>query len=229
VVNSCLHLELGLVEYGEAFRFQKALASARQENRIPDLFITLEHPPVLTLGRRANRANLLVSEELLSREGVALHQSTRGGDITYHGPGQLVGYPILSLRPLRLGAADYVHGLERVIIDVLGEMGLEGRQDPDYIGVWVGDEKVAAIGVAVSGGVTIHGFALNVNSNLDHFRLINPCGITDKGVTSLTRLLKRSITVEEIRPIVTRSFARLFGMEMVPISLAELGALGVDF
>lgn len=206
---------------------QRAVASARQLNALSDILITLEHPPVLTLGRRANRANVLVSSELLARQGVALYQSNRGGDVTYHGPGQLVGYPIVNLRSLGLGPGDYVHTLEKVIIDCLREYGLEGRQEPHYVGVWVGDEKVAAIGVAVSGGVTTHGFALNVDPNLAHFRLINPCGITDKGVTSLAKLLNRPIRLEEVRPLLVKSFARAFGMEMVPSSPADLAALGI--
>jgi lipoyl(octanoyl) transferase len=192
---------LGLVEYGEAFRLQRAVAAARETGTIPDILITLEHPPVLTLGRRANHANILAPEEWLRREGVSVYQSTRGGDVTYHGPGQLVGYPIVGIRALGLGAADYVHTLERAIIDLLSRFGLKGWQDPHYIGVWVGDEKVAAIGVAVSGGVTTHGFALNVNPNLAHYRLINPCGITDRGVTSLSRLLKREVDMSEVLPL----------------------------
>ncbi len=218
---------MGLVEYGEAFRLQRDVAAARQADAVPDTLITLQHPPVLTLGRRANRANVLVSAELLRREGIDLHETTRGGDVTYHGPGQLVGYPILKLRPLGLGPSDYVHTLEKVIIDCLRCLGLEASQNPRYIGAWVGDEKVAAIGVAVSGGVTTHGFALNVDPNLEHFRLINPCGITDKGVTSLAKLLNRPVRLEEVQPLLVKSFARAFGMEMVPSNLADLAALGI--
>ncbi len=183
---------------------------------MPDLLMTLEHPPVLTLGRRANPANIIAPEEYLRREGISVHQSTRGGDVTYHGPGQLVGYPILGLRQLGLGASSYVHTLERVIIDLLKTLGIEARQDPRYIGVWVGEEKVAAIGVAISGGVTKHGFALNVNPNLSHFGLINPCGITDRGVTSLARLLGRPVEIPEIRPLLYESFSRLFGVQLEP-------------
>ena len=164
---------------------------------------------------------------MLRREGVALHETTRGGDVTYHGPGQLVGYPILKLRPLGLGPSDYVHTLEKVIIDCLRSLGLDAGQNPRYIGVWVGEEKVAAIGVAVSGGVTTHGFALNVDPNLGHFRLINPCGITDKGVTSLAKLLNRPIRLEEVQPLLVKSFGRTFGMEMIPSSPADLAALGI--
>lgn len=207
-------LNMGLVEYGEASRFQRAVADARAAGTLPDTLILLEHPPVITMGRRAGTENIIVPEELLRREGVALHQSSRGGDVTYHGPGQIVGYPILKLRPLGLGAAAYVHGLEAMLIDLLGAFGIEARTDPHYIGVWVGEEKVAAIGVAISGGITMHGFALNVEPNLSHFKLINPCGITDRGVTSMARLLGRTVTVDEVRPRLVESFSRTFGMEM---------------
>lgn len=219
---------MGIVEYGEAFRLQRAIAAARQLEVLPDVLITIEHPPVLTLGRRANRSNILAPSELLAREGVDVYESNRGGDVTYHGPGQLVGYPILNLRSLKLGPADYVHTLEKVIIDCLRELGLEGRQNRQYVGVWVGDEKVAAIGVAVSGGVAIHGFALNVAPNLEHFQLINPCGITDKGVTSLARLLNRPITMAEVRPLLVNSFARTLHLEMTPCSLSDLEAVGIN-
>lgn len=218
---------MGLVEYGEAFRLQRAIAAAREEGVLSDLLITLEHPPVLTLGRRADRANVLVPTESLRREGVAVYESTRGGDVTYHGPGQLVGYPILGLRDLGLGASAYVHALERVIIDLLWRLGLKGRQDPNYIGVWVGDEKVAAIGVAISRGITTHGFALNVDPNLSHFQLINPCGITEKGVTSLARLMGRPMDMAEIRPLLVESFAGAFGVEIVPCDPGSLAALGI--
>ncbi|MHB1158874.1 MAG: lipoyl(octanoyl) transferase LipB [Chloroflexota bacterium] len=219
---------MGLVEYGEAFRLQRAIAAAREAGVLPDTLILLEHPPVLTLGRKANQTNIIVPQELLRREGVAVFQSSRGGDVTYHGPGQLVGYPILGLRQLGLGASAYVHGLERAIIDLLGQFGLGGRQDPHYIGVWVGDEKVAAIGVAISAGITTHGFALNVDPNLSHFRLINPCGITDRGVTSMARLLGRPVEPSEVRPLLIESFARVFGMEPVPCRPEELSAVGVS-
>ncbi len=195
---------------------------------LPDVLITLEHPPVLTLGRRANRMNILVPEELLRREGVAVYQSTRGGDVTYHGPGQLVGYPILALRPLGMGASAYVHTLERVIIDLLREYGIEAGQDPDYIGVWAGKEKITAIGVAISGGITTHGFALNVDPNLAHFRLINPCGIMDKGVTSMVKVLGHTVPFPEVRSRLISHFARLFDMEMVPCSAADLTAAGIS-
>jgi len=224
----CLLLQMGLVEYGEAFRYQRAIAAARRINALPDTLMLLQHPPVITLGRRADRRNILLPEESLRRDGIAVWQSTRGGDVTYHGPGQIVGYPILGLRDLGMGASRYVHTLEAVIVDWLTRLGLEARQDPRYVGVWVGDEKIAAIGVAISGGVTTHGFAVNVDPDLSHFQLINPCGITDKGVTSVARLLGRPVAVEEVLPGLLESFCAGFGMEMIPVMPRELAALGIS-
>ena len=224
----CQIIHLYLVEYGDASRFQRELADARGRGLIPDTLVLLEHPPVLTLGRRANRENVLFSEEQLRQRGIALYQSSRGGDVTYHGPGQLVGYPILGLRDLGIGAAAYVHTLEATLIDLLHAFGVEGRTDPDYIGVWVGRQKVAAIGVAISGGVTMHGFALNVDPDLSHFQLINPCGITDRGVTSLSRVIGRDFSVDEVRPLLIESFERRFGIKTFSCQANGLAELGIS-
>jgi lipoyl(octanoyl) transferase len=224
----CQHIDLGLVEYGEAFRLQKAVAAARASGNVPDSLILLEHPPVLTLGRRADRANLLFSPERLRDQGIAVHQSTRGGDVTYHGPGQIVGYPILHLRQMGLGAAAYVHGLEDVLIEVIRGYGLEAGKDPNYVGVWIGAAKVAAIGVAISGGVTMHGFALNVDLDLSHFQLINPCGITDRGVTSLAHAIGTPVPMDEVRQRLAESFGRRFGVEMRRRSPDALAAAGIE-
>ncbi len=225
--RQCYLVQLGLVEYESAFQLQKSVAAAREEGRVPDTLLLLQHPPVITLGRKASGSNIIVPEDLLRMQGVGVHRSTRGGDVTYHGPGQIVGYPIFNLRGLGMGAAAYVHGLEAALIETLGGFGLRAERDPAYIGVWTGGEKIAAIGVAISGGITMHGFALNVDPDLGHFRLINPCGITDRGVTSMSRLLGRSIPVEEVMPRLVESFARTFGLEMVPAELGQLVAAGV--
>ncbi len=226
--RQCAVLELGLVEYGEAFALQRALASARDMGTISDTLVLLQHPPVITLGRKASGANIIAPEGLLRSQGVAVHQSSRGGDVTYHGPGQIVGYPILNLRGLGLGAAAYVHGLEAAIINLLGTFGIQARTDPSYIGVWVGDSKVAAIGVAISRGITMHGFALNVDPNLSHFRLINPCGITDRGVTSMARLLGRGVLIEEVQPSLIESLGRTFRMKMAPLDRVVLNSTGIS-
>jgi lipoyl(octanoyl) transferase len=224
----CQFINLGLVEYGAACSLQRAVTAACASWTIPSTLILLEHPPVLTLGRRADRGNLLFSPEFLNDRGIAVHQSTRGGDVTYHGPGQIVGYPILNLRRLRLGAAAYVHGLEDVLIEVAHSFGLEARKDPGYVGVWIGPAKIAAIGVAISGGVTMHGFALNVNPDLSHFEFINPCGIMDRGVTSLSRLLGVPVPMEEVRSRLVESFGQRFALRMQPCSAEELAAAGIE-
>lgn len=228
MTKTCYFLRLGLVDYGEAFRLQRSAAAARERGLLPDLLVTLQHPPVVTLGRRANRLNILAPDEQLLREGIAVHQTSRGGDVTYHGPGQLVGYPIVSLREHGMGASRYVHTLEQVIMDVLEDLGIESQRDPGYVGVWVGDEKIAAIGVAISGGITTHGFALNVDPNLSHFGLINPCGITDRGVTSISRLLGRQIEVPEVVPLVEKRFGRRFGLSMAACPPHELARAGIE-
>ena len=226
--DRCLLLQLGRVEYGDAFRFQQSVAALREAGAMPDTLILLEHPPVLTLGRRANRVNILAPDEWLAREGVTVHQSTRGGDVTYHGPGQVVGYPIVDLRARKLGIAGYVHGLERVIIETLGRWGIEAHQDPAYIGVWSGSEKIAAIGVAVSRGITLHGFALNVCPKLAHFGLINPCGITERGVTSMAELLGLLPPLEQVKAELVEEFSRVLRMEPVPPRPGELEAIGLS-
>lgn len=226
--DRCLLLQLGRVEYGDAFRFQQAVAALREVGALPDTVILLEHPPVLTLGRRANRANILAPDEWLAREGVTVHQSTRGGDVTYHGPGQVVGYPIVDLRARKLGIAAYVHGLEKVIIETLAHWDIEAQLDSHYIGVWTGDRKIAAIGVAVSRGITLHGFALNVCPKLAHFGLINPCGITERGVTSMAELLGLPPPLEQVKAALVEGFSRVFGIEPAPPRPGELEAIGLS-
>ncbi|HEY8477603.1 MAG TPA: lipoyl(octanoyl) transferase LipB [Chloroflexota bacterium] len=215
-------LSLGALEYGDALDLQRRLAEARAAGRLPDVLVLLEHPPVVTLGRRGSLDDVLVPVEELERRGIALHATSRGGLVTYHGPGQLVGYPILDLRAMGGDAHAYVRGLEEVILRFLHTVGLQGRRDPGYVGVWVDDEKVAAIGVAVSRGVTIHGFALNLDPDLDAFRLITPCGIRDRGVTSVARLLGRAVDPSWARAEVARQFAEVFRRRLRPTSLAEI-------
>lgn len=211
-------LWLGRQEYGAVLARQKDLVQKVRQGTEPDTLLLVEHNPVITLGRAAKREHLLVSEEALSKQGISLFAVERGGDVTYHGPGQLVGYPILDLnrhgRDLHLLLRNY----EEVLIRTLGEFGVAGRRFPPYTGVWVGEEKVAAIGVAVENWVSFHGFALNVDPNLDHFRLIVPCGISQYGVTSLARLLGRRVGFREVMPCVVRHFADVFGLAFAPVT-----------
>ena len=181
---------LGLLPYGEALELQAQLVEDRKAGRIPDQLLLLEHPPVITLGVKArkDRSNVLATPEALSAAGVELFETGRGGDVTYHGPGQLVGYPILDLRPDRCDVHRYVRDLEEALILAAATFGVTSGRLEGLTGTWVGPEKLAAIGVRISRWVTSHGFALNVTTNLSHFDLIVPCGIVDKGVTSLERL-----------------------------------------
>ena len=197
--------DLGTIGYEEAWALQRSLVEQRKAGDIPDTLLLLEHPHVFTLGRNAN------AEHLLERPPeVEIHQTNRGGDITYHGPGQLVGYPILDLSEIRKDVAWYVRSLEQALIGALAGFGISAGRKPGYTGVWVGEEKVAAIGVHISRWVTSHGFALNVYPNLRYFEAIVPCGIREYGVTSMERLLGAPPDMAEVKRIVGRHIAAAF-------------------
>jgi lipoyl(octanoyl) transferase len=209
-----LHVvERGVVPYDEGVALQQELVEARKAGSIPDTLVLLEHPPVITLGVkvRHSRTHVLATDAELAAGGVSLFESGRGGDVTYHGPGQLVGYPILDLKPDRVDAHRYVRDLEDVLIRVCASYDIEAGRQAGLTGVWVGDAKVAAIGVRLSRWVTSHGFALNVDPDLSHFSLIVPCGISDKGVTSLARLLGRPPSMADVRRRVVDAFLDVFG------------------
>jgi lipoate-protein ligase B len=176
----------------------------------PEQLLLLEHPHVFTLGRGADRRNILARDDELSQMCVEVHETGRGGDVTYHGPGQLVGYPIINLRPDRCDVHRYVRDLEEVLLRATRDFGIESRRIAGLTGVWVGDEKVAAIGVRIARWITSHGFALNVTTDLSYFRMIVPCGITDKGVTSLARLLGRPVEMAEVVRSIKSHFADVF-------------------
>ena len=188
---------LGLVPYAEALALQRSLVDERRAGHIGDTLLLLEHPHVITLGVRGDggRSHLLASSETLAARGVEVHETGRGGDITYHGPGQLVGYPIIDLKPDRCDVHRYVRDLEGVLIRTASDYGIDAGRVEGLTGVWVGNEKLAAIGVRIARWITSHGFALNVTSDLDFFKLIVPCGIADRGVTSLSRLVGRPIDI----------------------------------
>jgi len=207
---------LGLVAYGAGLELQAGLVEERRSGAIGDTLLLLEHPPVITLGvkTRGKQVNIVASPEVLAAEGVLVFETGRGGDITYHGPGQLVGYPILDLRPDRCDVHRYVRDIEEALIIALREFDIEGGRLAGRTGVWVGpdgrEEKVAAIGVRISRWITSHGFALNVGTNLEHFQLIVPCGIADRGVTSIERLLGRAVPMNDVEDAVVRAFGRVF-------------------
>ena len=248
-------LYLGRVDYAEALRLQAELVDLRQQDRIGNVLLLLEHPPVLTLGRNANRSNILASDELLKSRGVALHEINRGGDVTYHGPGQLIGYPIFDLRSLRnpaigsrLGPVDFVRLMEEALIRLCGEFGLPAGRICKLTGVWCGlcpagggalDEscesvsqsstrgrKICAIGIHVARGVTSHGFAFNVTTDLRDFNLINPCGITDRPVTSLEKELAKPTDLPSLEAIAHKA-ASQFGLvfDQPVLALENLTAL----
>jgi lipoyl(octanoyl) transferase len=234
-------LHLGRVPYTEGLAIQQQVITARKQNLIGDTLLLLEHPPVLTLGRNASRSNILASDDLLAQRGVELHEINRGGDVTYHGPGQLVGYPIVDLRGdlpgkkgPHLGPVDYVRLLEEVLIRTCGDFGVMTQRISKRTGVWtiaggsIQEKKIAAIGVHVSQGVTSHGFALNVTTDLRDFEWIIPCGITDRQVTSLELEAdsERQPTFENALNATARNFGRIFERQMLWCgSLEELLSL----
>lgn len=241
-------LYLGRVDYDEALRLQAEIAALLAEGRVGNVLLLLEHPPVITLGRHAHRSNILVSDALLASRGVTVHEISRGGDVTYHGPGQLVGYPIFDLRTLRnargsrLGPKDFVHGMEEALIRLCGEFGVRAGRIDGLTGVWCpadgsflddnrGAEKgrkICAIGIHVSRGITSHGFAFNVSTDLRDFQLIVPCGIRDHGVTSLQQEVRSPAalpSLEDVAHRVARQFGQVFGEPVQAVeSLAALRA-----
>lgn len=205
---------LGRIRYGEALDLQRELVSARQQGCGNDTLLLLEHPHVVTMGRNGKSQHVLASAEILARTGIEYYETDRGGDVTYHGPGQLVGYPILDLREWRRDVHAYFSGVEQALIDALATFGIEARRGGErgYEGVWVGAAKIAAIGIHISRWVTSHGFALNIDTDLSYFRYIVPCGLT-KPVCSL-RTLGCAAGREEVMDAVAASFARIFGYEL---------------
>jgi lipoyl(octanoyl) transferase len=210
----CRVQQLGMVDYAEGLRTQAERVAQRKANSIPDTLLLLEHPHVYTLGRNAQRENLLISEERLAQLGVQLFETDRGGDITYHGPGQLVGYPIFDLTQHRRDIAWFMRSLEEVFISVACDFGIEAARLTGAPGVWVGNAKLVAMGVHISRWVTSHGFAFNVNTDLSYFDYIVPCGLRDRGVTSLEKLLGRSVEMEAAMERVLKHFAGVFALDM---------------
>jgi len=206
---------LGLVSYDDGLRLQERSVERLRSGDAPEQLLLLEHPHVFTLGRGADSSNILADQQQLQSNSVEVHETGRGGDVTYHGPGQLVGYPIINLKPDRCDVHRYVRDIEEVLIRTIAEFGVTGTRIAGLTGVWVGNEKIGAIGVRIARWITSHGFALNVNTDLSYFKMIVPCGITDKGVTSLSRLVGRSIDTREVSQTTAVNFGRVFGREMV--------------
>jgi len=227
VAEICSLIELGLTPYGEALELQRRLAALRVEGRVGDLLLLLEHPPVITLGRGGERAHLLGPESSLAARGIEFFNVERGGDITYHGPGQLVGYPILNLAEHGGDLHSYLRRLEGILIETVTSLGLGASRWMGRTGVWVRGRKIASIGIHVSRWVTRHGFALNVDLNLAPFKLIVPCGIKGASATSIAEELSRPVAVEEVIPVLARRFEASFGVDLLPTSLEVIfGSIG---
>ena len=221
-----LYVDLPTMEYKEAWDLQANIVAARKDRIIDtDIVLFLEHHPVFTLGRRGGLNNLTVSEAFLEKKGISVIQVERGGDITFHGPGQLVIYPIIELRAARLGVADYVTALEEVMIRTAADWGIKAEQNPRNRGVWVGNNKLGSIGVAIRRGVSFHGLAFNVNTSLKPFSWIHPCGLEDTEITSLERELSHTISLSQVRETARHHIEVVFGVKLTMKSLAELKRL----
>jgi lipoyl(octanoyl) transferase len=234
-MKSCYIVDVGLIGYAEAWELQKRLVAARKIGAMQDVLLLCEHPHVITLGRNGKREHLLASEQVLRQKGVEFHASDRGGDITYHGPGQLVGYPILNLGAIRKDVVWYVRMLEEVMIRATAEFGIHAERVTGKTGIWVRDngdsnlpgiteEKLGAIGVHISRWVTSHGFAYNVSTDLRYFDLIVPCGISGRKATSLEKILERAVARKETVQPVVRNFGEVFELEMCETSRDDLFA-----
>ena len=228
-----LIIDLGVMEYGAAWALQRRVVAARKTGAVPDMLLLCEHPHVITLGRSGKLANLRASDHVLRQMEVSFFETDRGGDITYHGPGQLVGYPILNLGEIRRDVSWYVRGLEEAMIRASAEFGVSSRRVPGRTGVWVdvpaggaaAEEKLAAIGVHLSRWVTSHGFAYNVSTDLRYFDLIVPCGIADKRATSLEKLLGRGVAIKEVWPKIAEHLGELFDLDLRAASRDDLDVM----
>ncbi len=212
--KQCIASYLGTVPYGPALRLQEELVQARSNGDIPDVLLLLQHMPVMTLGRFQGKNNLISTPDELRSQGIELFPTNRGGSITYHGPGQLTGYPIINIRERRLGLREYVWNLEEVTIRFLQSLGVQGRREEEHRGVWVDNKKICSIGINVSRFVTMHGFAFNISNDLSYFKHIRPCGMEAEVMTSLKELLDRHITVESIIDSFIDHFAGVFHLKV---------------
>lgn len=216
-------LKLNTIPYEEALDLQKRLVEMRSQETINDTLILLEHPPVFTITRKATLKNVLASPDELKEKGISLCKTNRGGDITYHGPGQLVGYPIMNLKDYGKDLHKYIRSIEEMIIKLLMDYGISAHRDKNHPGVWVGNEKIAAIGIAVKASwITMHGFSFNINPDLNHYSLIIPCGISDKGVTSLSKVLGKSVSQGDVRQKLIQHYGEVFNLSTKKITLEDI-------
>jgi len=224
--RKCLCVDLPAIDYRKAWDLQLRLVGARKDGIIDmDIALVLEHPPVFTLGRRGGLNNLMVSEDFLEKEGIPVIQVERGGDITFHGPGQLVIYPIIDMEKARLKVVDYVSDLEEVMIRAAAEWGITAERNAKNRGVWVGNRKLGSVGIAVRRGICFHGLALNINPSLNPFAWINPCGLQDIGMTSMEREITGEISMNEVREVAKRHMETVLGFEFQMTDLEEVQRL----
>jgi lipoyl(octanoyl) transferase len=205
---------LGTVDYGTSYRLQKRLQEARSEGVIGDTILLLDHPPVITLGMRDDSSNVLVPESFLAEQGIEVYRSDRGGDVTFHNPGQIVAYFIINIHSIGKSIYQFVHVLEEIVIKILAEFHIKGERDEKHPGVWIGDKKVCALALQMSQGVSTHGFALNVNNDLAITSYIHPCGLKDRGVTSLSELLASKVDIWEVMRLLLQETERIFGVKV---------------
>lgn len=218
--------DLGVIGYAECLNFQRSLIERRLAGEIEDTLLLLEHTPVITMGTSGGEDALLVSEESLSRAGIELYRTDRGGNITYHGPGQLVGYPIFDLREHDKDVHLFLRNLERVVIGCLADFGIQGEAVQGLTGVWVGGDKICSIGVAARRWISYHGFAVNVSPNLQHWAMIHPCGLVGRHVAAIDRLAPTSPTMAEVKASIVSNCAKVFGMKPRHVSREELASIG---
>jgi lipoyl(octanoyl) transferase len=212
---------LGVVQYNDGLHLQHNAVQRLRFCEGPEQLLLLEHPHVFTLGRGAHASNILADQQQLQSRSVDVYETGRGGDVTYHGPGQLVGYPIINLKPDRCDVHRYVRDIEEVLIRTIAEFGVTGNRISGLTGVWVGNEKIAAIGVRIARWITSHGFALNVNTDLSYFKMIVPCGIADRGVTSLALLLGEPVDVRQVALLAARHFGEVFSRDLIGLDNAN--------
>jgi lipoyl(octanoyl) transferase len=223
-LNTIYHIDLGLTDYNTVWQLQKQINTYKQKNKCADLLITNEHNHVYTLGKAGDRNHLLVNGAFLKEKGISYYEIDRGGDLTYHGPGQLVCYPILDLNNYYLDAHRFLRDLEEVIVRTLKHYGIVSHKDEEFTGVWIGDEKICAIGIKISRWVTMHGLAFNINNDLTYFDRIIPCGIFHKGVTSLKNVLGREIDFRGLKNAVLEKFEEVFGFKIENITSEKLNS-----
>lgn len=209
------YINVDLIDYQQAWDLQKITLEKRKNNEIDDVLYLLEHPNTYTLGKITDKKNLISSEEFLKENKIQVYEIDRGGDITYHGPGQIVGYPIIDLKSWKKDSHKYLRALEEVLILTCNEYGINAMRNPAYTGVWIDNRKIAAIGIKISHWITMHGFAFNVNTDLNLFNGIIPCGIVDKEVTSLQKELKREINIDEVKEKIVENFRNVFDYDLI--------------